>query len=93
MSKKELTDFQKSFILGRGLEQQLFTQKEFDDAMNEAEQEMVAMAIATTKAALKAEREACAEIIENHNDRKQAAALIRARGENKTKPTSNIILS
>lgn len=75
---KELTDFQKEFLLVKGAKQQLFTQKEFDQALHQSQEEIVMMAIATTKAALKAEREACAWIAEN-NDRIEAAALIRAR--------------
>ena len=61
MSKVELTDFQKRFFaLGTG--QQLFTAKEFEDALAQAKGEIMAVAIQTTKQAIFIEREACAEM-------------------------------
>lgn len=61
MSKVELTDFQKRFF-AQGTGQQLFTAKEFDDALAQAKAEIMAVAIQTTKQAIFIEREACAEL-------------------------------
>lgn len=61
---KELSDFQKSFLLGKGAGQKLFTQNEFDDALAFAKAEIMAIAIDTSKRAVMIEREACAELIE-----------------------------
>ena len=61
---KELSDFQKQFLLGKGAGQKLFTQNEFDDALAFAKAEIMAIAIDTSKRAVMIEREACAELIE-----------------------------
>lgn len=61
MSKKTLSDFQKSF-LSRGVGNTLFTQKEFDDALAQAKAEIMTVAIETTKKAIYIEREACAKL-------------------------------
>lgn len=61
MSKVELTDFQKRFF-AQGTGQQLFTAKEFEDALAQAKGEIMAVAIQTTKQAIFIEREACAEM-------------------------------
>jgi hypothetical protein len=63
MSKVELTDFQKRFF-AQGTGQQLFTAKEFEDALAQAKAEIMAVAIQTTKQAIMIERQACAEILE-----------------------------
>lgn len=63
MSKVELTDFQKRFF-AQGTGQQLFTAKEFEDALAQAKAEIMAVAIQTTKQALLIERDACAELAE-----------------------------
>ena len=72
----EMTDFQKSF-LSRGTGQTLFTQKECDDALALAQAEIMAMAIETTKAAIKIERDECAKLAEEKD--KELADKIRNR--------------
>ena len=62
MEMTELTNFQKQFLLGRGAGETLFTQKEFDDALAEAQVEIVKIAVKSTQQALAVERQACAEI-------------------------------
>lgn len=59
---KELSNFQKSFLLGKGAGQTLYTQKEFDEALSFAKAEIMAIAIETSKQAVMIEREACAEV-------------------------------
>ena len=61
MSKVDLTDFQKRFLLG-SQGQTLFTQKEFEEALSQAKAEIMAVAIETTKQAIMIERQACAEM-------------------------------
>lgn len=63
MSKVELTDFQKRFF-AQGTGQQLFTAKEFEDALAQAKAEIMAVAIQTSKQAIMIEREECARILE-----------------------------
>ncbi len=58
-----MSDFQKKFLAGSG-QVQVFTQREFDDALAIAKAEIMAVAIETTKTAIKIEREACAELVE-----------------------------
>ena len=65
MSKVDLTDFQKRFLLGQGAGQTLYTQKEFDEALAQAKAEIMAIAIQTTKQALLIERDECAKILED----------------------------
>ena len=48
MSKVDLTDFQKRFLLGAGAQQTLYTEKEFNEALQ----------------AIMIERDACAEILD-----------------------------
>ena len=64
MSKVELSDFQKRFLLGQGAGQTLYTAKEFDEALAQAKGEIMAIAIQTTKQALLIERDECARILE-----------------------------
>ena len=64
MSKVELSDFQKRFLLGTGAGQTLFTEKEFGEAMTQAKAEIMAIAIETSKQAIMIEREECAKILE-----------------------------
>lgn len=64
MSKVELSDFQKRFLLGTGAGQTLFTEKEFSEAMTQAKAEIMAIAIETSKQAIMIEREECAKILE-----------------------------
>ena len=49
-------------LLGNSGAMKLFTQTEFDAALTEAKAEIMAIAIQTTKQALKIERNACADI-------------------------------
>jgi hypothetical protein len=60
---KEMSDFQKSF-LAKGVGNTLFTQGEFDDALNTAKAEIMAMAIEASRTAVMMEREACAKIVD-----------------------------
>jgi thiazole synthase ThiGH ThiG subunit len=63
MSKVELTNFQKRFLLGQGAGQTLYTAKEFEEALAQAKAEIMAVAIQTSKQAIFIEREACADLI------------------------------
>lgn len=64
MSKVDLSDFQKRFLLGQGAGQTLFTAKEFEESLAQAKGEIMAIAIQTTKQALLIERDECARILE-----------------------------
>ena len=64
MSKVELSDFQKRFLLGQGAGQTLYTAKEFDEALAQAKGEIMAIAIQTSKQAIMIERQACAEVVQ-----------------------------
>jgi cytochrome c551/c552 len=61
---KEMSDFQKQFM-AKGVGNTLFTQGEFDDALNTAKAEIMAMAIEASRTAVMMEREACARIVED----------------------------
>lgn len=63
MSKVELSDFQKRFLLGQGAGQTLYTAKEFEEALAQAKAEIMAIAIQTSKQAVFIEREACADLV------------------------------
>jgi hypothetical protein len=63
MSKVELSDFQKRFLLGQGAGQTLFTEKEFNEALAQAKGEIMAVAIQTSKQAIMIERQACSELV------------------------------
>jgi len=65
MAKVELSDFQKKFF-AQGTGQQLFTAKEFEDALAQAKAEIMAVAIQTTKQAIGIEREACARLADEY---------------------------
>ena len=58
-----MSDFQKSF-LAKGVGNTLFTQGEFDDALNTAKAEIMALAIEASRTAVMMEREACATIVD-----------------------------
>ena len=64
---KEMSDFQKSFM-AKGVGNTLFTQEEFDTALNTAKAEIMAMAIEASRTAVMMEREACAKIVEEYAD-------------------------
>jgi hypothetical protein len=59
----ELNNFQKNFLAGSG-HVEVFTQKEFDDALTLAKAEIMTVAIDTTKQAIFIEREECAKLAE-----------------------------
>lgn len=59
----ELSNFQKQFLAGSG-HVEVFTQKEFDEALTLAKAEIMTVAIETTKQAIFIEREECAKIAE-----------------------------
>ena len=65
----ELSNFQKQFLASSGTVQ-VFTQKEFDEALVLAKAEIMTVAIETTKQAIYIEREACAELVKEagHSD-------------------------
>ena len=60
----ELSNFQKQFLANSG-HVQVFTQKEFDDALALAKAEIMTVAIETTKQAIFIEREECAKVAES----------------------------
>jgi hypothetical protein len=62
-----MNDFQKQFF-AKGTQATLFTQKEFDDALEEAKTEIMAFAIDTVKQAVLMEREACAKLVEEYTE-------------------------
>ena len=59
----ELSNFQKQFLAGSG-HVEVFTQKEFDEALTLAKAEIMTVAIETSKQAIFIEREECAKIVE-----------------------------
>jgi len=59
----ELSNFQKQFLASSGTVQ-VFTQKEFDEALVLAKAEIMTVAIETTKQAIFIERDECAKIAE-----------------------------
>ena len=78
MSKVELSDFQKRFLLGQGAGQTLYTQKEFDESLAQAKAEIMAIAIQTSKQAIMIERDACAEILDKRADETHDLTLANA---------------
>jgi hypothetical protein len=63
----ELSNFQKQFLANSG-QVQVFTQKEFDDALALAKAEIMTVAIETTKQAIFIERDACAKVAEDDGE-------------------------
>ena len=59
----ELSNFQKQFLASSG-HVEVFTQKEFDEALTLAKAEIMTVAIETSKQAIFIEREECAKIAE-----------------------------
>jgi len=74
----ELSNFQKNFLAGSG-HVEVFTQKEFDDALNLAKAEIMTVAIQTTKQAIMIEREECAKLADECVDIKKLGDAIRNR--------------
>ena len=75
----EMSDFQKKILLGRGAGQHLFTQKEFDDALEQAKTEIIAWAIDATRYAILIEREECAKLADECVDIEKLGDDIRNR--------------
>lgn len=76
----ELSDFQRKILLGQGANVTLFTQKEFDDALNKAKAEIMAIAIEASKQAVVIERQACAEVVQalsEQEDEGEVATALR----------------
>jgi len=71
----ELSNFQKQFLASSG-HVEVFTQKEFDDALRLAQAEIMAVAIETTKTAIYIEREACAELVKEAGHAELAEQLL-----------------
>lgn len=88
MSKVDLSDFQKRFLLG-SQGQTLFTQKEFEEALAQAKAEIMAVAIQTTKQAILIERQACAEMAFEY----EAKLAGKEGDENFNSPLANDILN
>jgi hypothetical protein len=59
----EMSDLQRR-LMGQANAINLFTQEEFDTALNTAKAEIMAMAIEASRTAVMMEREACAKIVE-----------------------------
>lgn len=59
----EMSDFQRKFM-AHGLAQKLWTQEEFNQHLNEAKAQIMAVAIETSRTAIMIEREACAELVD-----------------------------
>ena len=59
----EQSDFQKSFF-AKGTGGTLFTQREFDEALDLSKGEIMMLAMETAKQAVVMEREACAKIVD-----------------------------
>lgn len=70
----ELSNFQKNFLAGSG-HIEVFTQKEFDDALVLAKAEIMTVAIETTKQAIFIEREECAKIAEEEGQTELAEKI------------------
>ena len=75
----ELNDFQRRIFLGQGAGITLYTQKEFDAALNEAKAEIMAIAIQTTRQAILIEREECAKLADECVDIEKLGEAIRNR--------------
>jgi len=74
----ELSNFQKNFLAGSG-HVEVFTQKEFDEALTLAQAEIMAVAIETTKQAILIEREECAKMADECVDIEKLGDAIRNR--------------
>ena len=72
-----MSDFQKQFF-SKGTQNTLFTQKEFDEALEAAKAEIIVMAVAATKDAIIMEREACAKIVAEWAGEKDLVAIAKA---------------
>jgi len=75
--KKEMSQLQRQ-LLGGGGAITLFTQQEFDEALEMAKAEIIAWAILATKEAMHKERMDCAEIVEDWNGEKSLKEIAEA---------------
>lgn len=73
----ELSNFQKQF-LGASGHVQVFTQKEFDEALALAQAEIMAVAIETSKKVILIEREECYKIAMDAADKEEEGELATA---------------
>jgi hypothetical protein len=73
----ELSNFSKKFLAGSG-HVEVFTQKEFDEALTLAQAEIMAVAIETSKQAIMIERQACAELINKLADEEDEGEVCTA---------------
>lgn len=79
----DMSDFQKQF-LAKGVGNELFTQKEFDDELALAKAEIMTMAIEASRTAVMMEREYCAELVDkmaNDEEEGEVCTAIRAVAE------------
>lgn len=73
----DMSDFQKQF-LAKGVGNELFTQKEFDDAMNAEQAKIMAMAIEASRTAVMMEREYCAKLVDKMADDEEEGEICTA---------------
>jgi hypothetical protein len=73
----EMSNFQKNFLAASG-HVEVFTQKEFDDALTLAKAEIMAVAIETSKQAIFIERHECANIVEKLAEQEEEGELCTA---------------
>jgi hypothetical protein len=78
MSKPELSPLARQ-LLGHSGTMQLFTQKEFDQALEEAKAEIMAFAIDAARQAVALENEACARLADECVNIEMLADSIRQR--------------
>ena len=78
MSKPELTPLARQ-LLGHANVMPMFTQKEFDQALEEAKAEIMAFAIDAARQAVAMENEACARLADDCVDIETLADRIRQR--------------
>jgi hypothetical protein len=64
----EMSQLQRQ-LMGQASAVTLFTQEEFDTALNTAKAEIMAMAIEASRTAVMMEREACAKIVEEEAEK------------------------
>jgi hypothetical protein len=74
----EMSDLQRR-LMGQANAINLFTQEEFDTALNTAKAEIMAMAIEASRTAVMMEREACAKLAEECVDIEKLPEVIRNR--------------
>jgi hypothetical protein len=78
MEEKELSPLARQ-LLGHANVMPMFTQKEFDRALEEGKAEIMAFAIDAARQAVAMENEACAKLAEECVDIEKLADQIRAR--------------